>query len=111
MAVTPCPIGFWVTTQGSHCATPSWSILKTQELAGIDVIADGELNRFNPSHPETNGMIDYFVSRMDGIGTRFSVSDLDKFRSDAGLTYRAEPAGIVTGEIARARSICRAILT
>ena len=42
-------------------------VLKTQELAGIDVIADGELNRFDPSHPETNGMIDYFVSRMDGI--------------------------------------------
>ena len=48
-------------------------VLKTQELAGIDVIADGELNRFDPSHPETNGMIDYFVSRMDGIATRFSV--------------------------------------
>jgi 5-methyltetrahydropteroyltriglutamate--homocysteine methyltransferase len=74
-------------------------VLKTQELAGIDVIADGELNRFNPSHPETNGMIDYFVSRMDGIATRFSISDLDRFRADSGLAYRAEPAGIVTGEI------------
>jgi len=74
-------------------------VLKTQELAGIDVIADGELNRFNPSHPETNGMIDYFVSRMDGISTRFSISDLDKFRADAGIAYRAEPAGVVTGEI------------
>jgi len=74
-------------------------VLKTQELAGIDVIADGELNRFNPSHPETNGMIDYFVSRMDGIASRFSISDLDKFRADAGLSYRAEPAGIVTTEV------------
>jgi 5-methyltetrahydropteroyltriglutamate--homocysteine methyltransferase len=27
-------------------------VLKTQELAGIDVVADGELNRFDPSHPE-----------------------------------------------------------
>jgi len=74
-------------------------VLKTQELAGIDVIADGELNRFSPSHPETNGMIDYFVSRMDGIATRFSISDLEKFRADAGIAYRAEPAGVVTGEI------------
>ena len=32
-------------------------ILKTQELAGLDVIADGELSRFDISHPETNGMI------------------------------------------------------
>jgi 5-methyltetrahydropteroyltriglutamate--homocysteine methyltransferase len=74
-------------------------VLKTQELAGIDIIADGELNRFDPSHPETNGMIDYFVSRMDAIATRFSVSDLEKFRADAGIAYRAEPAGVVTGEI------------
>ncbi len=74
-------------------------VLKTQELAGIDVVADGELNRFDPSHPETNGMIDYFVRRMDGIRTRFSVSDIARFRADAGLAYRAEPAGIVAGEI------------
>jgi 5-methyltetrahydropteroyltriglutamate--homocysteine methyltransferase len=74
-------------------------VLKSQELAGIDVVCDGELNRFNPSHPETNGMIDYFVSRMDGIRTRFSVSDLRRFRDDAQLSYRAEPAGIVVGEL------------
>jgi 5-methyltetrahydropteroyltriglutamate--homocysteine methyltransferase len=57
------------------------------------------MNRFDPSHPETNGMIDYFVSRMDGIATRLSISDLDKFRTDPGLTYRSEPAGVVTREI------------
>jgi 5-methyltetrahydropteroyltriglutamate--homocysteine methyltransferase len=75
------------------------TVLKTQELAGIDVVADGELNRFDPSHPETNGMIDYFVSRMDGIRTRFSVTDIQAFRADAGLSYRADPAGIVCGEL------------
>lgn len=74
-------------------------VLKTQELAGIDVVADGELNRFDPSHPETNGMIDYFVSKMDGIRTRYSITDIRKFREDAGVAYRTDPAGIVTGEI------------
>src|SRR5438552_5569521 len=74
-------------------------VLRTQELAGIDVVADGELNRFDPSHPETNGMIDYFVSRMDGIRTRFSVTDIEKFRADAGMSYRTDPAGIVTSEV------------
>jgi 5-methyltetrahydropteroyltriglutamate--homocysteine methyltransferase len=44
-------------------------------------------------------MIDYFVSRMDGIATRLSISDLDKFRTDPGLAYRSEPAGVVTREI------------
>jgi 5-methyltetrahydropteroyltriglutamate--homocysteine methyltransferase len=74
-------------------------VLKTQELAGIDVIADGELNRFDPSHPETNGMIDYFVSRMDGIRSRFAISDIAEFRADAGMAYRSDPAGIVLAEV------------
>ena len=74
-------------------------VLKTQELAGIDVIADGELNRFDPSHPETNGMIDYFVSRMDGVRTRYSITDLAAFRSQAGMGFRTQPAGVVTGAI------------
>ena len=74
-------------------------VLKTQELAGIDVIADGELNRFDPSHPETNGMIDYFVCQLDGVRTRFSITDIAKFREDEGMTYRTQPAAIVTGEI------------
>jgi len=91
----------WLLGDGSRVSLHDaiMVVLKTQELAGIDVIADGELNRFDPSHPETNGMIDYFVSRMDGIATRLSISDLDKFRADPGLTYRSEPAGVVTGEI------------
>src|SRR5919204_1450280 len=106
-------MGIRTTVVGSY-PTPQWLfgntsrgalrdaimvVLTTQELAGIDVIADGELNRFNPSHPETNGMIDYFVSRMDGIRSRFSVTDIQKFREDTGMAYRSEPAGIVVGDI------------
>ena len=101
------------TVVGSY-PTPSWLlgetargvlrdaimvVLKTQELCGIDVVADGELNRFNPSHPETNGMIDYFVSQMDGIRTRFSISDIESFRADASVAYRSDPAAIVCGDI------------
>ena len=75
------------------------TVLKTQELAGLDLISDGELVRFDPSHPETNGMIDYFVSRLEGVRTGFSRSDLDRFRCDRGVDYRAAPAGIVVGKI------------
>jgi 5-methyltetrahydropteroyltriglutamate--homocysteine methyltransferase len=75
------------------------AVLKTQELAGLDVVAGGEIDRFDPSHPETNGMIDYFTSRMSGIQTRYSISDLEAFRADAGMSFRKAPAGIVTGEV------------
>jgi 5-methyltetrahydropteroyltriglutamate--homocysteine methyltransferase len=91
------PVPHWLLGDSSRVTLRDaiMVVLKTQELAGIDVVADGELNRFDPSHPETNGMIDYFVSRMDGIRTRFSVTDIERFRADAGLTYRTDPAGIV----------------
>jgi len=29
-------------------------VLHTQEQAGIDVVCDGELSRFDVNHPETN---------------------------------------------------------
>ena len=95
------PIPHWLPGDSSRVTLRDaiMVVLKTQELAGIDVVADGELNRFDPSHPETNGMIDYFVTKMDGIRSRFSVTDIQKFREDAGLTYRTDPAGIVTSEI------------
>lgn len=95
------PIPAWLLGQTSRVTLRDaiMVVLKTQELAGIDVIADGELNRFDPSHPETNGMIDYFVSRMDGIRTRFSLSDIDQFRRDSGLSYRTDPAGVVTSSV------------
>src|SRR5690606_32430188 len=42
-------------------------VFKTQEMAGIDVVADGELYRFDVNHPDTNGMIEYFIRPMSGI--------------------------------------------
>jgi 5-methyltetrahydropteroyltriglutamate--homocysteine methyltransferase len=74
-------------------------VLKTQELAGIDVISDGELSRFDVNHPETNGMIDYFLRRLSGIRTKLSREELDMFRQDLGLSYRVEPAGLVVDKI------------
>ena len=95
------PVPSWLVGNSSRIALQDaiMTVLKTQELAGLDVISDGELKRFDPGHPETNGMIDYFVSQMEGVRTRFSLSDLNRFRSDRGLDYRAVPAGIVAGKI------------
>lgn len=95
------PVPHWLLGDSSRLTLRDaiMVVLKTQELAGIDVVADGELNRFDPSHPETNGMIDYFVSKMDGIRTRFSITDIQKFRADSGVAYRTDPAGIVTGDV------------
>src|ERR1700688_4104140 len=101
------------TTVGSY-PVPSWmvgntsrlvlrdavmAVLKTQKLAGLDLVTDGELMRFNPSHPETNGMVDYFVSQMDGIRKEFTLSDFARYRADRASGYRLLTAGMAVGKI------------
>jgi 5-methyltetrahydropteroyltriglutamate--homocysteine methyltransferase len=74
-------------------------VFRTQELAGIDLVTDGELSRFDINHPETNGMIDYFVRPMEGVRTAVSRAELARFRDEEGMRYRAEPAGVVEGRL------------
>ncbi len=74
-------------------------VMKTQELAGVDVISDGELSRFDVNHPETNGMIDYFVRPMDGFDTRLTYPEIEEFRKQPGMAFRAQRAGVVRGKL------------
>ena len=74
-------------------------VISTQEQAGVDVVCDGELYRFDVNHPETNGMIEYFVRPMDGITQRFSFDDLIAYRSSTGMKFRTRPPGTVVGPI------------
>jgi 5-methyltetrahydropteroyltriglutamate--homocysteine methyltransferase len=74
-------------------------ILKTQELAGIDVVSDGELSRFDVNHPETNGMIDYFVRPLEGVSATLTRADLDAFAHQPGMGFRVQPAGAVGSKV------------
>src|SRR5271167_2141043 len=56
-------------------------VIATQRRAGIDLPTDGELYRFDVNHPDTNGMIEYFVSRIGGISTAVGMSDARAFRA------------------------------
>ena len=101
------------TVVGSY-PTPSWLhaqpstsnlrdaimvVLKTQELAGIDLISDGELSRFNVNHPESNGMIDYFIGPMEGVNTELTQTEIEAFRNQPGMGFRKQPAGVVHGKV------------
>ncbi len=70
-----------------------------QEQAGVDVVCDGELSRFDINHPETNGMIEYFVRPMDGVTQRFSFDELIAYRSKSGMKFRTRPPGTVVGPL------------
>lgn len=75
------------------------AVLKTQELAGIEVVADGELYRWDINHAETNGMIDYFVRPMSGVETELTTEQYDRWRGKPGNEFRAMPPGIVVGPL------------
>lgn len=70
-------------------------VLAIQEQAGIDLVCDGELYRFDVNHPETNGMIEYFVRPLDGVRTRIGFDEMIAYTRQAGMRFRARPPGIV----------------
>jgi 5-methyltetrahydropteroyltriglutamate--homocysteine methyltransferase len=74
-------------------------VLKAQELAGIDLITDGELLRFDSSNPESNGMLDYFVGQLGGVRKQVSINDADRVQTDLALGYDMSAAYAVVSDI------------
>lgn len=95
------PVPDWLVNNPSEQALADATrvVLHTQELAGIDVVCDGELYRFDPNHPETNGMIEYFVRPMSGVATDISFDELTKYRAQPGMQFRTRPPGVVDGPV------------
>jgi 5-methyltetrahydropteroyltriglutamate--homocysteine methyltransferase len=74
-------------------------VIATQERAGIDLVADGELYRFDVNHPETNGMIEYFVRPMAGVRSDIAFSEWLDYSKGEGMRFRSRPPGVVEGPI------------
>jgi 5-methyltetrahydropteroyltriglutamate--homocysteine methyltransferase len=74
-------------------------VVHIQEQAGIDLVCDGELSRFDVNHPETNGMIEYFVRPMSGMRTAISFDELVAYRSQPGMGFRTRPPAVVEGAV------------
>lgn len=95
------PIPDWLAAYPSEQALIDATsvVFKVQENAGIDLVADGELYRFDINHPDTNGMIEYFIRPIENIRTHFSRSELLHFRENEEMSFRSKPSGLVEGEI------------
>ncbi len=95
------PVPDWLVAAPSEQALIDATrvVLQTQEQAGIDVVCDGELYRFDVNHPETNGMIEYFVRPMDGIRTRMTFKELVAYRAQRGMGFRSRPPGVADGPV------------
>ncbi len=95
------PIPDWLASSPSQQALADAMrvVLATQEQAGIDVVCDGELYRFDINHPETNGMIEYFVRPMAGVRREIGFEELIEYRKAGGMQFRARPPGVVDGPL------------
>ena len=74
-------------------------VIHTQEQAGIDLVCDGEFSRFDVNHPETNGMIEYFVRPMAGMRTAITFDELVAYRAQRGMGFRTRPPAVVEGAV------------
>jgi len=95
----PVPMWLRVFSNAESLRDAMLAVIKTQELAGIDVVADGELYRWDINHADTNGMIDYFVRPLGGIRQELTADEVASWRADHGMGYRSKPAGIVSAEL------------
>jgi 5-methyltetrahydropteroyltriglutamate--homocysteine methyltransferase len=95
------PVPDWLTALPSEQALVDATrvVLHTQEKAGIDLVCDGELYRFDINHPETNGMIEYFVRPLAGIRTTVTFDELVTYRAQRGMGFRTRPPAVVEGPI------------
>src|SRR6185295_18315454 len=50
-------------------------VFNIQRQARIDLPTDGEIYRFDVNHPDTNGMIEYFLRPMAGIRSKVGRAD------------------------------------
>lgn len=95
------PIPDWLTASPSEQALVDATrvVFDTQRQAGIDLPTDGELYRFDVNHPDTNGMIDYFVRPLGGVRSDVGRRDTAAFRAKSEMRFRSKPAGVVVGPI------------
>jgi 5-methyltetrahydropteroyltriglutamate--homocysteine methyltransferase len=95
------PVPDWLAAHPSEQALLDATrvVLHTQERAGIDLICDGELYRFDADHPATNGMIDYFVRPLAGMRSEVTLRELQDWRSQRGMGFRARPPAVCDGPV------------
>lgn len=95
------PVPDWLSALPSDQARTDATrvIFDIQRQAGVDLPTDGELYRFDINHPDTNGMIDYFIRPMAGIRTELGRSDHEAFARMSAMSFRRKAAGVVEGPI------------
>jgi 5-methyltetrahydropteroyltriglutamate--homocysteine methyltransferase len=95
------PLPDWLAARPSEQALLDATrvVFNLQRQAGIDLPTDGELYRFDVNHPDTNGMIEYFVHKLGGVRREVGRCDTAAFRAKTEMRWRNKLAAVVTGPI------------
>src|SRR5512134_3382957 len=95
------PVPDWLAALPSEQALldATRTVFAIQRQAGIDLPTDGELYRFDVNHPDTNGMIEYFVHKFGGVRREVGRRDATAFRAKKEMQFRSKPAAVITGPI------------
>jgi 5-methyltetrahydropteroyltriglutamate--homocysteine methyltransferase len=95
------PVPDWLVALPSEQAVIDATrvVIDTQEQAGIDLVCDGELYRFDVNHPETNGMIEYFVRPMSGVRNEIGLAEWLAFKQSPDHKFRSRPPGVVDSAV------------
>lgn len=95
------PVPDWLAALPSEQAVLDATrvVFNLQRQAGIDLPTDGELYRFDVNHPDTNGMIEYFIRPMAGVSSVVGRSVAEEFARHSPMGFRRKPAGVVTGPL------------
>jgi 5-methyltetrahydropteroyltriglutamate--homocysteine methyltransferase len=95
------PIPDWLAALPSEQARLDATrvVFDIQRQAGIDLPTDGELYRFDVNHPDTNGMIDYFIRPMAGIRAQVGRGDREAFVHAGAMPWRRKAAGVVEAQL------------
>ena len=95
------PVPDWLAALPSEQAVIDATrvVFDLQRQAGIDLPTDGELYRFDVNHPDTNGMIEYFIRPMAGISGVVGRSVGEEFQRHSPMGFRRKPAGVINGPL------------
>ena len=74
-------------------------VIDIQRQAGIDLPTDGELYRFDINHPDTNGMIEYFIRPLSGLQNQVGRQDWQEFSTQQTMAFRSKPAGVIIDKL------------
>ena len=95
------PVPDWLIAAPSEQALVDATrvVIDTQQQAGIDLVCDGELYRFDINHPETNGMIEYFVRPLAGVRKEIGLKEWLDFKNSPDHKFRARPPAVVEAAV------------